>query len=88
MTLVDLITLGLIRTDSQAEKFAEQLVDCWHRDLVPGKLPDVLGLTHREYQAWNNGWCVAPDHCSLAPDEPSSAGCQQAVVQTFRPARP
>jgi hypothetical protein len=55
MTLVDLITLGLIRTDAQAERFAEQLVDCWHRDLVPGELPDVLGLTHREYQAWTTG---------------------------------
>ena len=55
MTLIDLIKLGLITSNAQAERFAEVLVDCWHRDMIPGQLRDVLGLTHREYQAWTTG---------------------------------
>ena len=55
MTLIDLIKLGLFSTDAQAERSAEVLVDCWHRDMIPGELRDVLGLTHREYQAWTTG---------------------------------
>jgi hypothetical protein len=55
MTLVDLIKLGLIRTDAMAEKFAADLIDRWHEDQVPGDLYEVLGLSHREYQAWTTG---------------------------------
>lgn len=55
MTLIDLIKLGLIVTDAQAEKFAENLVDRWHEDQISGELNDVLGLTPREYQAWTTG---------------------------------
>jgi len=55
MTLIDLIKLDLIKTDSQAERFAAELIDRWHEDLVPGELNDVLGLTAREYQAWTTG---------------------------------
>lgn len=55
MTLIDLIKIGLVRTDAQAEAFAERLVDAWHRDLLPGDLHDVLGLSRREYQAWTTG---------------------------------
>jgi hypothetical protein len=55
MTLIDLIKLGLIESDAQAEKFAARLVDRWHADLIPGELQDVLGLTPREYQAWTTG---------------------------------
>ena len=55
MTLLDLIKLGLIRTDAQVEKFAADLVDRWHEDLIPGDLNDILGLTPREYQAWATG---------------------------------
>lgn len=31
MTLVDFIKLGVIKSDAVAEKFAADLVDCWHR---------------------------------------------------------
>jgi hypothetical protein len=55
MTLLDFIQLGIIRTHRTAQDFAEDLVDCWHRDQVPGELRDVLGLTPREYQAWTTG---------------------------------
>ena len=55
MTLIDLIALGLITRDAQAEKFAAALVDRWHQKLLPGELRDVLGLTPREYQAWTTG---------------------------------
>lgn len=55
MTLLDLIKLGLIRSDGEAERFAADLVDRWHDDLIPGELHDILGLTPREYQAWTTG---------------------------------
>jgi hypothetical protein len=55
MTLIDLIKLRLIETDTAAEKFAADLIDRWHQDLVPGDLNDLLGLTPREYQAWTTG---------------------------------
>jgi hypothetical protein len=55
MTLVDLIKLGLIKTDAAAEKFAADLIDCWHDDKIPGELNEVLGLSSREYQAWTTG---------------------------------
>jgi hypothetical protein len=55
MTLLDFIKLGLIKTHAQAEKFSEDLVERWHANEVPGNLQDVLGLTHREYQAWTTG---------------------------------
>src|SRR5687768_8796446 len=55
MTLLDFIKLGLIRTHAAAERFALELVDRWHEDLIPGELNDVLGLTPREYQAWTTG---------------------------------
>jgi hypothetical protein len=55
MTLIDLIKLGLLCSDTEAERFAEELVDRWHEDRVPGDLHDVLGLTPREYQAWTTG---------------------------------
>jgi hypothetical protein len=55
MTLLDLIRLGLVQTNVAAEKYADHLVDCWHRDLISGTLRDVLGLSHREYQAWTTG---------------------------------
>ena len=52
MTLIDMIKLRLLRTDAEAERFAADLVDRWHEDLIPGELNDILGLTAREYQAW------------------------------------
>src|SRR5262245_20785663 len=55
MTLIDLIKLGLVRGDKEAERFAADLVDKWHDDLIPGELHDVLGLTPREYEAWTTG---------------------------------
>ncbi len=55
MTLIDFIKLGIIRADSQAERFAADVVDRWHDDLIPGELRDILGLTPREYQAWTTG---------------------------------
>jgi hypothetical protein len=55
MTLLDLIKLGLIKTDAAAEKFAADLIDCWHDDKIPGELNEVLGLSPREYQAWATG---------------------------------
>ena len=55
MTLIDFIKLGIVRGHAQAEKLAEDLVDRWHDDLIPGELQDVLGLTSREYQAWTTG---------------------------------
>jgi hypothetical protein len=55
MTLLDFIELGIIRTHRTAQEFAEDLVDCWHDDQVPGNLQDALGLTPREYQAWTTG---------------------------------
>lgn len=55
MTLLDFIQLGIITKDRTAQEFAESLVDCWHKDQVPGQLCDVLGLTPREYQAWTTG---------------------------------
>jgi hypothetical protein len=55
MTLLDLIKLKVIASDRQAEKFAEDLIDRWHSDMIPGALNDILGLTAREYQAWATG---------------------------------
>src|SRR5947207_5074610 len=55
MTLIDLIKLGIIKSDSTAEKFAAELIDCWHEDKIPGELTEVLGLSSREYQAWTTG---------------------------------
>jgi hypothetical protein len=55
MTLVDLIKLGIVQGHARAEKLAEDLVDRWHEDRIPGELHDVLGLTPREYQAWTTG---------------------------------
>ncbi len=55
MTLIDLIKLGIIKTDARAEKFAADLIDCWHDDRIPGELNDILGLTARAYQAWTTG---------------------------------
>jgi hypothetical protein len=55
MTLLDFIRLGIIKTHRRAQEFAEDLVDRWHNDQIPGELPDVLGLTPREYQAWTTG---------------------------------
>jgi hypothetical protein len=55
MTLMDWIKLGIISSDGQAEQFAEDLVDCWHNDQIPGELNDIMGLTPREYQAWTTG---------------------------------
>ena len=55
MTLIDLIKLGVIKSDTVAEKFAAGLVDCWHDDKIPGELTEVLGLSPREYQAWTTG---------------------------------
>ena len=53
--LIDWIKLGIISSHAQAEKFADDLVDCWHDGQIPGELQDILGLTHREYQAWTTG---------------------------------
>ena len=55
MTLLDLIKLGVIKSDSAAEKFAADLIDCWHDGKIPGELIEVLGLSPREYQAWTTG---------------------------------
>lgn len=55
MTLIDPIKLGLLKTDAQAERFAEDLIDRWHEDKVPGQLNEVLGVSPREYQAWTTG---------------------------------
>jgi hypothetical protein len=55
MTLIDLIKLGVIKSDSTAEKFAADLIDSWHEDKIPGELTEVLGLSPREYQAWTTG---------------------------------
>ena len=55
MTLMDFIKLGILNSHAQGEKFAADLVDCWHNDQIPGELHDVLGLTPREYQAWTTG---------------------------------
>lgn len=55
MTLLDFIQLGIITKDRTAQQFAEDLVDRWHNDQIPGELRDVLGLTPREYQAWTTG---------------------------------
>jgi hypothetical protein len=55
MTLLDLIKLGIVSTHAKAETMAEQLVERWHNRQIPGELRDVLGLTHREYQAWTTG---------------------------------
>ena len=55
MTLLDLIKLGLIKSDTAAEKFAADLIDCWHDDKIPGALHEILGLSPREYQAWTTG---------------------------------
>lgn len=55
MTLLDWIKLGLIKTDATAEKFAADLVECWHADKIPGELNEILGLSTREYQAWTTG---------------------------------
>jgi hypothetical protein len=55
MTLLDLIKLGVIKTDAAAERFAADLIDCWHDDKIPGELTEVLGLSPREYQAWTTG---------------------------------
>jgi hypothetical protein len=55
MTLLDFIQLGIITKDRMAQEFAEDLVDCWHKDQLSGQLHDVLGLTPREYQAWTTG---------------------------------
>src|SRR5438067_594533 len=55
MTLIDLIKLGVIRTDARAEEAAAAIVDSWHEDRVPGELHEVLGVSLREYQAWTTG---------------------------------
>jgi hypothetical protein len=55
MTLMDWITLGIIKSDAQAEQMAADIVDLWHADKIPGQLREVLGLSHREYQAWTTG---------------------------------
>jgi hypothetical protein len=55
MTLLDLIKLGVIKSDAAAERFAADLIDCWHDDRIPGELTEVLGLSPREYQAWTTG---------------------------------
>src|SRR5437016_14612790 len=55
MTLMDLIKLAVIKSDATAEKFAADLIDCWHEDKIPGELHEVLGLSEREYQAWGTG---------------------------------
>jgi hypothetical protein len=55
MTLLDFIELGIITKDRTAQEFAEELVDRWHKDQIPGQLHEVLGLTPREYQAWTTG---------------------------------
>jgi len=55
MTLVDLIKLGVIKSDPAAERIAADLVDCWHADMIPGELNEILGLSMREYQAWTTG---------------------------------
>lgn len=55
MTFIDLIKLGLVKSHGAAEKFAADLVDCWHDDKIPGDLHEVLGLSPREYQAWTTG---------------------------------
>ena len=55
MTLLDFIQLGIITKERTAQEFAENLVDCWHNDQIPGQLRNVLGLTPREYQAWTTG---------------------------------
>ena len=36
MTLIDLIKLGVIKSDAAAEKFAADLIDCWRDDKIPG----------------------------------------------------
>jgi hypothetical protein len=55
MTLIDLIKLGVIKSESVAERFAADLIDCWHDGRIPGELTEVLGLSPREYQAWTTG---------------------------------
>ncbi len=55
MTLIDLIKLSVIKSDAAAEKFAADLTDCWHDDMIPGELNEILGLSPREYQAWTTG---------------------------------
>src|SRR5271166_6757572 len=55
MTLLDWIKLGLIKSDATAERFAADLIECWHADKIPGELMEVLGLSSREYQAWTTG---------------------------------
>jgi hypothetical protein len=55
MTLLDLILIGSVTTDAQAEKLAADLVDAWHEDQLKGELIDILRLTPREYQAWTTG---------------------------------
>jgi hypothetical protein len=55
MTLLDWIKLGLIKSDATAERFAADLIECWHADKIPGELNEVLGLSPREYQAWTTG---------------------------------
>jgi hypothetical protein len=55
MTLIDLIKLGVIKSDSAAENAAADLIDRWHEDKIPGELIEVLGLSPREYQAWTTG---------------------------------
>jgi hypothetical protein len=55
MNLIDLIKLGVIKSNAVAEKFAADLIDCWHEDKIPGELTEVLGLSLREYQAWTTG---------------------------------
>ncbi|HYV37535.1 MAG TPA: hypothetical protein VE988_17650 [Gemmataceae bacterium] len=55
MTLVDLIKLGIIETNAMAEEFAARLVECWRDNRIPGEIQEILGLSEREYQAWNTG---------------------------------
>ncbi len=55
MTLMDWIVLGIIKKDADAERIAAEIVDRWHEDRIPGELTEVLGLSHREYQAWTTG---------------------------------
>jgi hypothetical protein len=78
MTLLDLIKLGLVKTDAKAEEFAANLIDRWHDDQIPGELNDILGVTPREYQAWTTGGVSLltiahwhrTSHPPLDPDRP------------------
>lgn len=55
LSLLDLIKANLVRTDAQAERFAEVLIENWHTDKIAGELYALIGVNHREYQAWKTG---------------------------------